>query len=214
MERGLIHQKIILGNPAPNGAYPFQVSLINAGANRGQEFDAHFCGATLIAPSWILTAGHCVTEEGRVASPRSIDVYVGSQDFRNGERISVKSVYRHPNFINDFTENDVALLQLSRPPRDGTKYKAIDMIEPLREASYTSSGTPVTIIGWGTTEKDQLSQVLQHATVKMVDRSVCNKNLLAKRIEHDTKAVRAPARTPGHARRRGDVDRAPPHAPP
>jgi transmembrane serine protease 9 len=183
MARGLIRQKIILGHPAPAGAYPFQVSMVRASAKRGEEFDGHFCGATFISPTWILTAAHCITEDGKVTSPKSIDIYAGSQDFRNGERIPVKSIYRHPNFVDNFIENDVALLQLVRAPKAGTKYKAIDLIEPSNEAAQTSPGTSVKIVGWGTTENDQLSQVLQHATIKMVERAECNRNILAKRAK-------------------------------
>lgn len=182
VERGLVHHKIILGKPAPPGAYPFQVSMISSRTKKGQEFDGHYCGAAMIAPTWVLTAGHCVTAEDQVASPRSFDVYVGSQDFHNGDRIPVKSIYRHPNYTALF-ENDVALLQLARAPKQGTKWKAIELIDPAQEATYTKPGTTVTIIGWGTTEQDQVSQVLQHATVKIVDRAVCNKNLLVNRAK-------------------------------
>lgn len=182
MEKGLVHHKIILGKPAPPGAYPFQVSMISARAKKGQEFDGHYCGAAMIAPTWVLTAGHCVTADDQVAAPRAFDVYVGSQDFHNGDRIPVKSIYRHPDYT-PFLENDVALLQLARPPKQGTKWKAIELIDPAQEATYTKPGTTVTIVGWGTTEQDQLSQVLQHTTVKIVDRAVCNKNLLVSRAK-------------------------------
>jgi secreted trypsin-like serine protease len=181
--RGLIHQKIILGRPAPAGAYPFQVSMISASTKKGQEFDGHFCGATFISPTWILTAAHCITEDGDVASPKSIEIYAGSHNFRNGDRIPVKSIYRHPKYVDNFIENDVALLQLVRAPKAGTKYKAIDLIEPSNEAAQTSPGTSVTIIGWGTTENEQLSQVLQHTTVKIVERAECNRNILSKRAK-------------------------------
>jgi hypothetical protein len=36
-------------------------------------------------------------------------------------------------------------------------------------------------MGWGATELDQGAETLQHASIKMVDRGVCNKNLLTKR---------------------------------
>jgi transmembrane serine protease 9 len=181
--KGLIRPKIILGTPAPAGAYPFQVSVLLAGAKKGQEFDAHICGASFIAPTWILTAGHCVTEDGKVSAPKTLEILAGTQDFRGGDRIPIKSIFRHPKYAEDYLENDVALLQLARAPKAGTKFKTIDIIDATKETTQTSAGSTVTVIGWGTTEKDALSQVLLQATMKMVDRAECNKNLVTSRTK-------------------------------
>jgi hypothetical protein len=111
------HKKVYGGKNAPSGAFPFQVSLILAEAKKGEEFSYHFCGGSLISDTWVLTAGHCVTSEGEIVDPKGINVYVGSIDFKDGDRIAVKSVYRHPQYNADFTDNDVALLKLERTPR-------------------------------------------------------------------------------------------------
>src|ERR1700681_3079362 len=87
------HQKVYGGKDAPPGAFPFQVSLILAEAKKGEEFSYHFCGGSLIADTWVLTAGHCVTSEGEIVDPKGINVYVGSNAFKNRERIAVKTVY-------------------------------------------------------------------------------------------------------------------------
>jgi secreted trypsin-like serine protease len=195
----LIRQKVILGKPAPAGAYPFQVSMLDASVKRGQEFDGHFCGASLIAPTWVLTAAHCVTVEGKIAPPKAIEVYAGSNNFKNGDRIPVKAIFRHPKFTNDYLENDVALLQLARAPKAGTKFQTINLVDPGKETSLTAPGTNVTIMGWGTTELDQGAETLQHASIKMVDRAVCNQNLLTKRtkdLEDDLEGIERRFRIP------------------
>ena len=177
----LIRQKVILGKPAPAGAYPFQVSLVDASVKRGQEFDGHFCGGTLISPTWVLPRPRTASRSTANAPPKAIDIYAGSNTFRNGDRIPVKAVFRHPKFVDDYLENDVALLQLARAPKPGLKVQSISLIDPASESKLTAPGTNVTIMGWGATELDQGAETLQHASIKMVDRDVCNKNLLTKR---------------------------------
>ena len=61
---------IVGGQGANLGKWPWQVSLQNS---RG----SHFCGATIIGDTWVLTAAHCV---GGDAS--SIRVVVGLHDQR------------------------------------------------------------------------------------------------------------------------------------
>ena len=136
----LIRQKVILGKPAPAGAYPFQVSMLDASVKRGQEFDGHFCGASLIAPTWVLTAAHCVTVDGKIAPPKAIDVYAGSNNFKNGDRIPVKAIFRHPKFTDDYLENDVALLQLARAPKAGTKVQPISLVDPGKRVDADGAG--------------------------------------------------------------------------
>jgi secreted trypsin-like serine protease len=175
------HKKVYGGREAAPGAFPYQVSLILSEAKKGEEFSYHFCGGSLIADTWVLTAGHCVTNEGEIVEPKGINVYVGSINFKDGDRIAVKSVYRHPQYEADFTDNDVALLKLERAPRKEVKFAKIGLIDETKDASLETPGTDLTIIGWGTTEQGSLSKTLRFTSVKMVDRNECNANILKNR---------------------------------
>lgn len=50
------HTQIIGGNNAPDGLYPYQVSLRNSKNNM------HFCGGAIISKNFIITAAHCLNQ--------------------------------------------------------------------------------------------------------------------------------------------------------
>jgi len=189
------HKKVYGGQDAPPGSFPFQVSLILAEAKKGEEFSYHFCGGSLISDTWVLTAGHCVTSEGEIVDPKGINVYVGSINFKNGDRIAVKSVYRHPQYDANFTDNDLALLKLERAPGKEVKVGKINLVDSTKDSALETPGTDLTIVGWGTTEQGSPSKNLRSTSVKMVDRAECNKNILLNRAANLDDSLSAIARS-------------------
>ena len=120
--------------------YAFMASLQYDSPRR----DGHRCGAVVIAPQWVVTAGHCAnTPTGVTAGvPRGWQVRVGSlATDAGGEVAEVDRFYRRHNSYNPAGE-DIALLHLRRPVR----------AQPVRLAAATpAAGTPVRILGWGAT---------------------------------------------------------------
>jgi trypsin len=154
----------IVGGHDAAGAYPAVAEI-----TFGQSF---LCTGTLIAPTWVLTAGHCGSVTGAaVASPASwpaplIDVRIGSNRSGQGEKVPVSRAIVQPNYLVN-AGYDITLLQLSRP---STK-------APTKVANTTaiwSPGTLETIVGWGTTsEGGDTPDTLQEAQVPITTDAYC-----------------------------------------
>lgn len=138
--------RIVGGGATTNGAYPFMTALIEKGATPAS---GQFCGAALVAPQWVLTAGHCL--EGTPAS--SLEVWIGGRNLNNaaeGIRVGVTQVISHPNFgenAQGALVYDFCLLKLAR---------AVTEISPLpliEAAAQVAPGITARAVGWGATSE-------------------------------------------------------------
>jgi secreted trypsin-like serine protease len=103
---------IVGGKDAAPGAYPSVAEIIF-----GSSF---LCTGTLIAPTWVLTAGHCGSVTGAaVATPAAwpaplIDVRIGSVTPGAGEKVPVKRAVVEPDYLLS-SGYDITLLELAAP---------------------------------------------------------------------------------------------------
>jgi secreted trypsin-like serine protease len=158
------------GQPAE--PYSFMTSLLRDGA--------HDCGGTLIAPTWVLTAGHCGATFGG-AAPRMRTVRVGSSSWRSGgELIDIAEWIFHPEFNPDNVEtwdgHDLALLRLAAP---STK-------SPATLASEAKLGASVRTLGWGLTCADEKSPACRPETLQQLDRKLTSSADRGARLFVDT----------------------------
>jgi secreted trypsin-like serine protease len=101
-----------MGAPADTIRYPFVAALSRmSGANR-----VYFCAGTLIAPRWILTAGHCFYNRASVRiSDDDLWGEAGADDLSkipDGAQVRVARVIIHPEFDLDSQDHDIALVEL------------------------------------------------------------------------------------------------------
>jgi secreted trypsin-like serine protease len=159
-------QAIVGGHDAAAGAYPSIAEVHLA--------KSFLCTGTLIAPDWVLTAGHCGSITGSaVATPVSfpgplIDVYIGSTKAGQGESVAVSEAIVSPSYL--LTQGyDVTLLHLS-----SASTKTPTKIAGAGETASWAAGTTETIVGWGaTSEGGDTPDTLQEAQVPVTTDATC-----------------------------------------
>jgi secreted trypsin-like serine protease len=166
------HESIIGGTVAQVGAFPSLAYIVDF---QGQF--AYQCTGTVIAPSLILTAGHCAEnmQTGVANSPSGYRVVTGAIDpLLPGEPVStVLGVIVYPGLVRNVDEGDVALLVLSAP----TTAPPIGLAN-TSTAKRLVAGATATIVGWGKTAYDQttLTEQLQSAATVVQRRKWCRRN--------------------------------------
>ncbi|TNN02445.1 hypothetical protein fugu_009932 [Takifugu bimaculatus] len=161
--------RIVGGQNAEVGEWPWQVSL------HFQTY-GHVCGASIISERWLLSASHCfVTNSPANHIAANWLTYSGMQDQykQDGvEQRSVKRIISHPDYNQMTYDYDVALLELSEP------LEFTNTIQPicLPDSSHMfPAGMFCWVTGWGAMrEGGQKAQLLQKASVKIINDTVCN----------------------------------------
>ncbi|XP_023399087.2 kallikrein-11 [Loxodonta africana] len=154
--------RIIKGYECTPHSQPWQVALF--------QKTRLLCGATLIAPKWLLTAAHC-------RKPRYV-VHLGEHNLQRQDgceqtRTATES-FPHPEFNNSFPNkdhrNDIMLVKMAAPAF------ITRAVRPLTLSSHcVTAGTHCLISGWGTTSSPQLHlpHTLRCANITIIEHKEC-----------------------------------------
>ena len=92
-----------------------------------------------------------------------------------GDLIKKKIEKIHPKYDEQIPDNDFMLVFLERPTTAN-----VELVNLNAASSVPSDGKPVTVMGWGDTDKSDdvqtLSWVLKHVEVNVVPNDVCEKS--------------------------------------
>jgi len=171
-------KRIIGGDIAKAHAYPFIVSMELGGK--------HFCGASIISPSFLVTAAHCFSpfriDKSKEAVPLdpsalNISVIVGDHSKLtkdvNELRIIPDRIIFHPNFVpnsNTTKDNDIALIHLPE------KLVYNEHVQPIQLSTTEPQVNQIcSISGWGKddSEHNYASAVLRVLSIPVIDFNEC-----------------------------------------
>lgn len=131
---------IVGGYQAKSGQFPFMASI----QTKGQSGTAgHFCGGSVIAKRWVLTAAHCMVD----TKPGDIQIAVGRTNIdnrRGGQTLAVDRIVVHPSYASKGTY-DAALIHV----KANIKSLPIGLV-PAANNSLERGGAALTVAGWGT----------------------------------------------------------------
>ena len=168
---GRAQAKIVGGQPARIDNWPWQVWVVSS-ASDGQSLT---CGGSIIAPRWILTAAHCLTDDNGTHLADlgfEFSVVFGEDRPQTNPGVPVDRLIPHERFNRPTLANDIALIRLTRniPGK-----RSIQLSSERTDRVFARPGLCATVTGWGTTtEGGTGSGTLQRADLPIVATGACN----------------------------------------
>ncbi len=152
--------EIVGGTATQITSVPWQVSLQSGGQ--------HFCGGSIVTPTWIVTAAHCL-EDG---APQQVVAGISRlSQAGTGQTRAVKRIVTYPGYTDPTTGKDAALIELTTPlTLDGVNVRAIRPVTARTAQTVTAPGVMTTVSGWGATREgaQQLPDQLQSVQLPVV----------------------------------------------
>ncbi|QYN22856.1 trypsin-like serine protease [Amycolatopsis sp. DSM 110486] len=121
----------LVGGTGADEPYPFAVSMHT-------ESGTLFCAGSLITPTWVVTAAHCMSGK----DPATLTFRLGTNESDSGgETAQPAEIVLNPHFNASTQTGDIALVRLAAPAKTA----------PITVGGAAAPGTPTRVLGWGQT---------------------------------------------------------------
>ncbi|XP_015503457.1 chymotrypsin-C [Parus major] len=160
--------RVVGGEDAVAHSWPWQISLQYSSYGSWR----HTCGGTLIAPQWVLTAAHCISNS------MTYRVVLGKQDLSVDDEpgslaVGVEKIIVHEKWNSFLIINDIALIKLAEEVQESDTIRASCLPDA---GKILPNNYPCYVTGWGRIRTNgPLADVLQQALLPVVDYETCSK---------------------------------------
>jgi len=140
--------RIVNGEAVTQHSRPYQALLVGYFPNGTAK---HYCGASFVLPTHVLTAAHCVVGY----ATKDIRIFPALHNFPSNlspsvDSIVAKQIFTHESYKSNTLENDVAIVRLQDPVTvDNEKIGLICLADS--SSPVCAPGHPVAASGWGAT---------------------------------------------------------------
>lgn len=196
---------VVGGNVGNLKDWPFLVRIKNVQTKDkifGLPIESDICSGSLISPTWIITAAHCLTINGTydVNLINNILVNFGGGTFKNSlfdvPWTSVKNIFLHDTWKKDATwkgnniepKHDIALIQLKDPllPQNGIQPQTISLNDDssLEQSKLNNIYQYGLVLGYGRTKTDSssLPKTFYYAVIPIIDWSAVSDSPLKEKF--------------------------------
>ncbi|XP_029163413.1 venom serine protease 34-like [Nylanderia fulva] len=165
--------RIVGGTETGVNEYPMMCGLVDSTKNGNESI---FCGGTIIAESYVLTAAHCVKDR----DISTIGVVVGEHDVTTGTETNATKLFRivncimHEHYNDNHNDNDIAICKINGTIEYSAEVGPACL--PFQHRDDTFGGDIVTALGWGMTEfGGSKAHTLQKVKLNVINPGDCAK---------------------------------------